>query len=285
MIALGLGDRAKKSALCPLHEDRNPSFGVYLTGSGEWAWKCHAGCGRGDGVDLIAKLENLSNAEACRRLIELAGVRGELRRAARPSVNAGAPTRALLPREIHDPTQEECEAAIRMAEALSTDFALCDRIAKKRNWRPETIRDLALEGHLGWSDPKLAFIYDTGVKLRWRQNGDRIIRWAFGKPWIWRGAWLHNAQTVYLCESETDAISLIDAGFEDDPARLVVAIPSASTFKSDWVHLLRGKDVILSFDNDHAGRAATLKVSGLLKRHARSLCRVNWEGSQRAAGS
>lgn len=275
---LGLGEHAKKSARCPFHDDQTPSFGIYTDANGELRWKCHAGCGGGDGVDFIAKLENRTEAEACRRYITIAGARGDVQRVARAPRKATAPGRALLPREIYDPTEEECKAAIRKAEALSRDSCLCERIAKRRNWRPETIRTLALEGYLGWSDSKLAFIYDTGVKLRWRQNGERIIRWAFGKPWIWRGAWLRDAQTVYLCESETDAISLIDAGFEHGSGHVVVATPSASTFKSDWVRLFSGKDVVLSFDNDHAGRAATVKLSKLLKGHTRSLCRVNWEG-------
>ncbi len=169
-----------------------------------------------------------------------------------------------------------------MAEALSTSFSLCERIAEGRKWKPETLRRLALEGYLGWNDGKLAFIYDTGVKLRWRENGERIIRWAFGKPWIWRGAWLQPVEFVYLCESETDAISLLDAGIEEDARLVVVAMPSASTFKEDWVHLFRGKDVILAFDNDDAGAEATERVGKLLWGHARLLNRLDWKGGQYA---
>lgn len=232
MVALGLGDRAKKSALCPLHEDRNPSFGVYLTGGGERAWKCHAGCGGGDGADLIAKLHNISN-EACRRYIELAGkktARGATppitTRRSRPTTQQETATDcSLLPIEIYAPSHAERVAAMRMAEALVNDAALCERIARRRNWNAETLRELAMECYLGWDAPKLAFIYATGVKVRWRQDGERVIRWAFGRPWIWRGARLHNAQTVYRCESETEAISLIDGGFENDPACAVAAIP------------------------------------------------------------
>ena len=39
-----------------------------------WAWKCHAGCGGGDEADWLAKLRGLSNADACREYIRLAGV-------------------------------------------------------------------------------------------------------------------------------------------------------------------------------------------------------------------
>jgi len=187
------------------------------------------------------------------------------------------------PGDIYSPSDDECREAIRMLEALSSDNALCERIARTRNWKPETIRQLALEGYLGWHEEKLAFVYDTGVKRRWRENGERIIRWLFGKPWIWRGAWLHAATTVYICEGETDCITLIDAGIETDPSTLAVAIPSASTFSADWAQLFAGKDVILAFDSDDAGRTATEKVSRLLCPHVRKLSQINWGGLKYAS--
>lgn len=69
----GLGEHAKKSARCPFHEDRSNSFSVFQSESGEWAWNCFAGCGGGDAAAFLAHLEGISNSDACRRLIELAG--------------------------------------------------------------------------------------------------------------------------------------------------------------------------------------------------------------------
>ena len=120
----------------------------------------------------------------------------------------------MIPGDIHHPTKNERRHVCMMIDRLATDDALCQRLATSRSWKAETIKRLALEGYLGWHDNKLAFVYDTGVKLRWKQNGERIIRWAFGKPWLSRGAYLNFAETVYLCEGETDAITLIDAGIE-----------------------------------------------------------------------
>ena len=77
MERLGLGDCAKKSARCPFHEDRSNSFSVFQSADGQWRWNCFAGCSPngkpGDGPDLIAKLENIGSADACRRYIDLAG--------------------------------------------------------------------------------------------------------------------------------------------------------------------------------------------------------------------
>jgi hypothetical protein len=170
-----------------------------------------------------------------------------------------------------------------MAVTLRNDTKLCERIANVRGWKPETIRDLTIGPHLGWHEGKLAFIYETGVKLRWRQDGDRIVRWAFGKPWLWRGSLIDTADKVWLTEGETDAISLIDAGIESQERTAVVALPSASTFDGRWASLFRGKEVILAFDADIAGREATRRVSRLLHSHVASLKQLDWGGLQRAS--
>lgn len=71
MTQLGLGEHAERSAKCPFHEDRNNSFSVFQC-DGEWFWKCHAGCGTGDAPDLLAKIEGISNSDACRKFIGMA---------------------------------------------------------------------------------------------------------------------------------------------------------------------------------------------------------------------
>jgi len=74
MAQLGFGDRAKKSARCPFHEDSSASFSLYVGDDGEERWKCFAGCGQGDAIDFLGKHRSLSNADACREYIRLAGV-------------------------------------------------------------------------------------------------------------------------------------------------------------------------------------------------------------------
>ncbi len=119
------------------------------------------------------------------------------------------------PRSVDDfLSAEECSRALEMAVTLRETPNLCERIASARGWQAETLRGLTFEPSLGWHKGKLAFIYETGVKLRWRQNGERVICWAFGKPWLWRGSLIDTAGKIYLCEGETDAINLIDAGIE-----------------------------------------------------------------------
>jgi hypothetical protein len=53
MERIGLGDYAKKSCKSPFREDRNPSFGVFQSGS-NWFFKDHATGESGDEIKLLA---------------------------------------------------------------------------------------------------------------------------------------------------------------------------------------------------------------------------------------
>jgi hypothetical protein len=73
---LGLGEHAKKSACCPLHEDRRNSFSVYKNAKGEFRFKCFAGCGGGDEINFLELSQHLSRSEATKLFLEMAGVNG-----------------------------------------------------------------------------------------------------------------------------------------------------------------------------------------------------------------
>src|ERR1700738_1155847 len=75
MQRLGLGERAKKSARCPFHEDRHNSFSVWQK-DGAWFWKCHAGCGGGDEINFLEKHKTVSRGDAIKLYLEMAGVNG-----------------------------------------------------------------------------------------------------------------------------------------------------------------------------------------------------------------
>ena len=78
MERFGLGDRAKKSARCPFHDDKHNSFSVWRNPDGRWAWKCHAGCGAGDEINFLELHEKLSRRDAAKRFLDLAGVNGAM---------------------------------------------------------------------------------------------------------------------------------------------------------------------------------------------------------------
>jgi hypothetical protein len=158
---LGLGDHAKKSARCPFHEDKHNSFSVWQK-DGAWFFKCHVCCGAGDEINFLEVHKHLSRSDATKLFLEMAGSNGSS-----PRVNRKErPLTAQFGTDLL--AVEDCRRAVAMAVTLRDDPKLCERIATVRGWKPETIRDLTVGPHLGWHEGKLAFIYETGVKLRWR---------------------------------------------------------------------------------------------------------------------
>ena len=73
MHQLGLREHAKKSARCPFHDDKHNSFSVYKNGRGEFRFKCHAGCGEGDEITFLELHKQISNSDATKLFLEMAG--------------------------------------------------------------------------------------------------------------------------------------------------------------------------------------------------------------------
>ncbi len=59
-----------KTVRSPFRDDKSPSFSIFARGK---RWKDHGTGEQGNAIDFLAKARNLSNAEACRELIRLAG--------------------------------------------------------------------------------------------------------------------------------------------------------------------------------------------------------------------
>lgn len=58
-------------ALCPFHDDHNPSMNVNLERGTFMCWSCHTG---GDAITFVRKMENLGYLEALRKVAEIAGI-------------------------------------------------------------------------------------------------------------------------------------------------------------------------------------------------------------------
>ena len=270
--------RGKILACCPLHEDRHPSLSAQEK-DGAWVWFCQP-CGIGGTViDLHMERTGLAEGDAIRELAVLFNA---------PSVQgiATRPVAASKPKPTrYAPTDAEYARAAAAAKALGLDAKRCEFIAKARNWKPETIQRLAAECSLGWDEGRLAFIYSTGMKQRWKQGGERRFAFAFGKPHsLWRehmrepgfdgdGATVR----VIITEGETDAIRLIDLGL-DSLATRIMAVPSASTWPLDAEEKLRGlREVIFAPDNDAAGQAHVAEWCALVTPYVPSVRVLNWK--------
>ncbi len=129
----------------------------------------------------------------------------------------------------HVLSQEEIQDCHRFMVQLLKDGAYIEQIAKHRQWKRQTICALAFDGHLGRDDHRrICFISAAGCKSRWQADGERRFKFLFGKSWLWRGELIPQAETIYLCEGETDAITLIDRGLEDDGGTVAIGVQGAT---------------------------------------------------------
>ncbi len=84
---------------------------------------------------------------------------------------------------------------------------------------------------------------------------------------------------IYICEGQWDAIALLwlfDKCGIDPASYSVVAVPGATTFKSEWVELFKGREVVLLFDNDTTGATGMDKIQKMLEKSADSIKRILW---------
>jgi hypothetical protein len=197
-------------AKCPAHDDRTPSLSITEGDDGRVLLFCHAGCPTENVGFARVGDEDLFPADKSTALPF--NPRPPQKQAEKPATADAS----------YQPTDKERARWTKACDTLASDPELCAQLAKARGWKPETVRDLAVEGSLGYENGKLCFLYDTGMKVRYRSKGQRIIFWAFGEPWLWRGSFLAIASRtkVFLTEGETDAISLLDLGAESDPAKV-----------------------------------------------------------------
>lgn len=242
---------------CPFHDDRTPSFVVdeeddYARCYGcEWHGDIFSYQMDRSGCDFRTALKQLA-------LMSLYGTRPKTLRKLEK-------TRAVQ----YQFTEADLAKIKEITERLLNREDLQRQIAAKRKWKPETLKRLAEQKHLGCEGLTLMFVYKTGIKIR--RISSRDFRWVVGKPYIWRAEKIPDAQRVFVTEGESDAITLLDAGMEERAGVAVVAMPSAGTFNPEWAELFTGKDVFLCLDMDEAGRKGAKRVAELVTPFAKSV--------------
>lgn len=81
---------------------------------------------------------------------------------------------------------------------------------------------------------------------------------------------------VYICEGEWDAIALRWLLRVNNAAGVVVGVPGAGTFKSDWVPWMSGRTVHTLYDADPPGRKGEAHILERLKGRVKQLTFVHW---------
>lgn len=162
-------------------------------------------------------------------------------------------------------------------ETSAKDF---DRLAGLRSIGVQELKD----AELGWdgTDWLIPVRNSKGTVVdirRWREKGKlmstpgcamglfgaELLAKHKGEAWVW------------VCEGEWDAMALRCAlrlaGRKGD---VVVGVPGAGTFKSDWVQLFKGKNVRLCYDADEAGDQGVEKAAKMIGKVAKKLEYLCW---------
>lgn len=298
LAARGVDLRANGTRLtghCPVHDDKHPSFSVF--GDGHERCGCHP-CGfQGDVFAVSQWLGRASTFPEA--VVDVAATLGVYLPSAPPpfsasrgTLNAGsisndlsknntittvpsalAPAPAFPPAMKHDdltPADRALISAARAAFRATDESGDLGAMAMDLNITlPVLRRASGGESGLGCHGGQLAYLYPHGMKVRGAPGARPRFMWVCGSaraPWRMERM-SPETRTVYLCEGESDCLSLVGIGLEEDGTSLCVASPGTS-FSAAWAPLFAGKDVVICFDKDTAGKAATDRVAGLLHGHA-----------------
>lgn len=275
----GGGSNTHIQASCPLHKDVDPSLSIDDHGDGRVVMCCHsAGCTEDD---LIAALglrdDQLWDRQArpcpvCGRRSLEPGSRGDYthghcagdgrpsrtRRPRADSRRADPPRLGPLPKRV---TSDEPETAytvvVRRRQTDRYDHVTIDGEVVAASVRDEEVRRYA-----GEDAPRT-------VKWFYQEYADGAGGWVRRKPEglvvpLWRAPELAGSiaagKPVWLAEGHKDARSLLAAGVEEATTN----IAGAGGFSADDAEQLRGAQVRVVCDRDHAGYGRGLKVAALL---------------------
>lgn len=285
------------SGLCPFHSEKSPSFTVYPDTQSFYCFGCGAG---GDVISFIRRIENLDYMEAVRLLAQRAGMQVpeeagddrssrlrkrilELNRDAARYFHrslmgeAGRPGRAYLigrglTRDtiVHFGIGYAAEGWDGLANAMrqqgyTKEELLAAHLVSEgaRGGIYDTFRNRAifpiidLRGNviafggrnLGEKGPKYLNSSDTPVFKKSRNLF--ALNFAKGSP----------RKGLILCEGYMDVVSLHQAGFTNAVATLGTALTEE---QCRLIAQYTG-EVLLSYDSDGPGQAATQRATGLLE--------------------
>lgn len=294
-------DGLKLEALCPLHADSDPSLMGKKTPD-SWVWFCHP-CGEGGtALELHAKRMGLDTKtqfpRICREVAEI------LKDA---PVKTPPSDQRIYPRTKMDtppiPTDELIAITTPWREILYHETGLREKFATSLGLSPDLLKyasrfpldgmGIAPAGYK-WTLPDgkwctlrestLAYIGDGYFKLRAPFGGDRGPRFLMvgqpRRPWL-SGVLVHDTcpvNDVHLHESETSALTLIEAGFWDFQytSSIVVATSGSGGFKPEWCPLFGGRTVHFWPDADEAGKKFAETTAGLLHGTASKIIFHDW---------
>jgi len=222
-------------AHCPAHDDSTPSLSLSESPDGTLLWHCHAGCPQ-DAVQ--------------RELERLAGVQPATARPIPPR-RRGRTQQQAVSSDARARTPLGVRAQSTLAEYARAKGLDAERL---RAWGLTDLQAGGIEIPYRNADGEIACI-----RYRLALEGENRFRWRQGDTPILYGLWRLDewagSDTLYLCEGETDALSLWHAGL---PA---LGIPGATAWRERWWREVEAFPRIVAIpDADQAGSQLVEKL-------------------------
>ena len=280
--------------LCPLHQEKTPSFFVKIS---DGSFKCF-GCGKGGGpIQFYAARHDLDVSEGVRRMAEKLGVGAPEQRG-----YGREPARILLDVPKTSSRAEVYAAALELGRPLpkkvinylkgrGLDTSTVDRYqvgffedpgqvaaALLGRFERPVLLETGLflernEGRLGFLFGRHPLVFpilenSQPVFLQGRrfEASSDVPKYCnpsgVSIPGMFNGDVLMSlaaGSDLFLCEGVIDTMTLSQAGFA------AVGVVGAGGFKNEWADGLRDFNVRVAFDNDEAGKAGVKRVLQILR--------------------
>jgi len=281
---------------CPFHEDRSPSLVVYPSNGSWFCFACDVG---GDVFEFIERIENISFAEALRRLGQaVASSNSQIVRQSENLDHATTrpgdyPTMRLSDEAttLLTAATEVYHAAIFAQPAIlqyllkrkidlgmvrrhRIGYATGDDLAKYfrfRGWDPEIASDVGLVGPRGeYFRQRIVIpelrggktIYLVGRATQEYQRAKYLGLPGAPKP-LYGVEMIRGASEVFVCEGAIDWLTLDDWGYA------AVALLGSHLKPEQIEQFADAERIFIATDSDEPGRKAALQLAELLGERAR----------------
>jgi hypothetical protein len=268
--ALGLPSEPHSTCRSPFRPDKKPSFSISANGL---LWHDHATGEGGDAVSFIKQATGCNDAEAIRRVIELA-------RGIAPSIAF-----TTQQNQVRGVIQKASPKPLRAPSLTMPTIGDVAEIQRVRSWPVFAGLEIAVQRGL----LHCCTMTDDGVVRRAWAITDSArrsiqVRRMDGQPWSWNNAkawtlggsiagWpigsadIGNRRTVLFCEGGPDFLAAHTLSWMSDRADsvAVVCIPGATTsLHADALTFFSGRQVRIFEHSDAAGSAAGQRWSAQL---------------------
>ena len=267
-------------AFCPLHADDNASFSYSL---GKDAWRCF-GCGaKGDLISLLGQVEGIAdNKDAFRAFQKRYGQQGGSE-GDKPSRSPQGRQKGANTREPDKVIPEEEWARL---EPLNEAWSRL--LQEQRGWSSQIAQDLDLRLWLSpQGEERVAIpvrdrqgrllnirLYRPGASQAkiisfWLGEGSERV--SFGKAHLFPPPPAWRPGPIWLCEGEPDCLCALAYGLN-----ACTQTGGAQTWKPGWSNSFAGREVIICYDADQAGREGAQRVAKALGRKAEGVRILAW---------